>query len=298
MSIDTARSRGPGDTADRDSESNDYSRGQPGESNDRVMVWGVPFVPWTMAQTVAAISDLIRAGRLSHFVTANTHYVMLSDRDPALRAINANAAFIVADGMPIVWASRSGATPLPERVAGSDLIFELSAEAAAKGYRLFLLGGGKGVAEEAGRRLTARYPGLQVVGAVCPPYGQWTPADDAELINRIRSARPDVLITALAMPKADYWLTANLEKLEVPVVFNCGAAVDFAAGSVRRAPRLLRSMGLEWAYRLWLEPRRLMGRYASNGWFVARMVANDLRNSVWRKGQASSLPPGSSPRAE
>jgi N-acetylglucosaminyldiphosphoundecaprenol N-acetyl-beta-D-mannosaminyltransferase len=297
MSIDAAKSRGPGDTADRDSESNDHSLGQPRASNDRVMVWGVPFVPWTMAQTVAAISDLIRAGRPSHFVTANTHYVMLSDRDPALRAINNDAVFIVADGMPIVWASRSGATPLPERVAGSDLIFELCAEAAANGYRLFLLGGGKGIAEEAGRKLTALYPGLQVVGAVCPPYGQWTPADDAELINRIRSARPDVLITALAMPKADYWLTANLEKLEVPVVFNCGAAVDFAAGSVRRAPRLLRSMGLEWAYRLWLEPRRLIGRYTSNGWFVARMVANDLSNGLRWKGRDSPPPPESSPQA-
>jgi N-acetylglucosaminyldiphosphoundecaprenol N-acetyl-beta-D-mannosaminyltransferase len=81
-------------------------------------------------------------------------------------------------------------------------------------------------------------------------------------------------------------------------MFNCGAAVDFAAGNVRRAPRLMRSTGLEWAYRLWLEPRRLIGRYLTNAWFVARMIANDLRNGVRRKGQASSLPPGSSPRAE
>jgi UDP-N-acetyl-D-mannosaminuronic acid transferase (WecB/TagA/CpsF family) len=100
------------------------------------------------------------------------------------------------------------------------------------------------------------------------------------------------------MPKADYWLTANLEKLEVPVVFNCGAAVDFAAGNVRRAPHLLRSMGLEWAFRLWLEPRRLMGRYLTNAWFVARMIAKDLRNGVRRKDQASSPPTESSPRAE
>jgi N-acetylglucosaminyldiphosphoundecaprenol N-acetyl-beta-D-mannosaminyltransferase len=287
MSTDAAGSPGPGVTTDRGPESEVHSPGpQPG-SNNRVMVWGVPFAPWTMAQTVAAISDLIRAGRPSHFVTANTHYVMLSERDPALRAINCNAAFIVADGMPIVWASRYCASPLPERVAGSDLLFELSGEAAAKGYRLFILGGGPGVAEEAGRRLTARYPGLQVVGAVCPPFGQWMPADDAELIQQIRSARPDVLITALAMPKADHWLTANLEKLAVPVVFNCGAAVDFAAGNVRRAPRLMRSMGLEWAFRLWLEPKRLMGRYLTNAWFVARMIANDVRNGVRRKGRSS-----------
>jgi N-acetylglucosaminyldiphosphoundecaprenol N-acetyl-beta-D-mannosaminyltransferase len=298
MTTDAAGPPGRSVTADRDSKSEVQSHRMPVPSDDRVMVWGVPFVPWTMAQTVAAISGLIRAGRPSHFITANTHYVMLSDRDPALRAINDNAAFIVADGMPLVWASRLGASPLPERVAGSDLIFELSREAAAKGYRLFFLGGGAGVAEEAGRRLTALYPGLEVVGAVCPPFRPWTPEDDADLIDRIRAARPDVLITALAMPKADHWLTANLEKLEVPVVFNCGAAVDFAAGNVRRAPHLLRSMGLEWAFRLWLEPRRLMGRYLTNAWFVARMIAKDLRNGVRRKGQASSPPTGSSPRAE
>jgi N-acetylglucosaminyldiphosphoundecaprenol N-acetyl-beta-D-mannosaminyltransferase len=292
MSTDTAGSPGRGDSADCGSESDVHSPSPPVSSDDRVMVWGVPFVPWTMAQTVAAIGDLIRAGRPSHFVTANTHYVMLSDRDPALRAINANAAFIVADGMPLVWASRYGGSPLPERVAGSDLLFELSREAAAKGYRLFFLGGGKDVAEEAGRRLTALYPGLQVVGAVCPPFGEWTTQDDADLIDRIRSARPDVLITALAMPKADHWLTGNLEKLEVPVVFNCGAAVDFAAGNVRRAPRLMQSTGLEWAFRLWLEPGRLMGRYLNNAWFIGRMVANDVRYGVRRNGQSSS------PRAE
>jgi len=284
MSTDAAGSPGRGATADRGAESDGHPHRPPLESEDRVMVWGVPFVPWTMAQTIAAICDLIRSGGPSHFITANTHYVMLSDQDPALRVINKNAAFIVADGMPIVWASRLGPSPLPERVAGSDLIFELSREAAAKGYRIFLLGGGPGIAEEAGRRLTALYPRLQVVGAVCPPFGQWTPEDDANLLDQIRSARPDVLLTALAMPKADHWLTANLEKLEVPVVFNCGAAVDFAAGNVRRAPRVLRSTGLEWAFRLSLEPRRLTRRYMANAWFVARMLAKDLRNNIRRKG--------------
>jgi N-acetylglucosaminyldiphosphoundecaprenol N-acetyl-beta-D-mannosaminyltransferase len=288
MSTDATGSPIPRVTADRDAEFEVHSPQLPVPSDDRVMVWGVPFVPWTMAQTMAAINDLIRAGRPSHFITANTHYVMLSDQDPALRAINSNATFIVADGMPIVWASRLGVRALPERVAGSDLIFELSEQAAAKGYRLFLLGGGPGVAEEAARRLIARYPGLQIVDAVCPPFGQWTPQDDAELIVRIRSARPDVLLTALAMPKADHWLAAHLEKLEVPVVFNCGAALDFVAGNVRRAPRLMQSTGMEWAYRLWLEPRRLMGRYIANAWFIARMFANDMKNGIRRKDASSS----------
>ena len=288
MNTEAAGAPGQGVTADDSSETAVHSPDLSPESNDRVMVWGVPFVPWTMGQTMAAINDLIRAGRPSHFITANTHYVMLSEQDPALRAINSNVAFIVADGMPIVWASRSGARRLPERVAGSDLIFELSEQGAAKGYRLFLLGGGPGVAEEAARRLTARYPGLQIVDAVCPPFGQWTPQDDAELIDRIRLARPDVLLTALAMPKADHWLAAHLEKLEVPVVFNCGAAIDFVAGNVRRALRLMQSMGMEWAYRLWLEPRRLVRRYVANAWFIARMFAKDMSNGIRRKDVSSS----------
>jgi N-acetylglucosaminyldiphosphoundecaprenol N-acetyl-beta-D-mannosaminyltransferase len=107
--------------------------------NDPVWVWGVPFTPLTLAETIVAVGDLIKARQPAYFITANTHYVMMTEKDAGLRAINTRAAFIVADGAPLVWASRWQGSPLPERVAGSDLIFELSAAAAKQGYRLFFL---------------------------------------------------------------------------------------------------------------------------------------------------------------
>ena len=123
-----------------------------------VWVWGVPFAALSMAETVSAIGDLIEAGRPTFFITANVHYAMLTCENADLRAINEQAAFIVADGAPLVWASRWQGSPLPERVAGSDLIFELSADAAKKGYRLFLLGGAEGVAAKAGSCALRTFP--------------------------------------------------------------------------------------------------------------------------------------------
>ena len=243
---------------------------------DSVWVWGLPLARLRMAEVVTAVGDRIAAGRPAYFITANTHYAMLTGEHPDLPAINARADFILADGAPLVWASRRTGAPLPERVAGSDLIFELSAEAAQKGYRLFFVGGAEGVAEAAARRLVACYPGLHIVGTECPPFREWTQAEEADLIGRIRTARPDLLLTAFTMPKGERWLAANLQALGVPVVVNVGAALDFAAGRVRRAPRWMQRSGLEWAFRLGREPRRLLGRYARNAWFIARMVARDL----------------------
>ena len=238
----------------------------------RVWVWGLPLTPMTRGETVAAVSRLIRGGRPSFFITAPTHYAMLAEQLPDLRAINERAAFIVADGKPLVWASRMLGSPLPERVAGSDLIFHLCEEAAREGYRVFLLGGDDGVAEVAAQRLVGLYPGLRMVGTACPPFRELSEDEHAALIESIRSASPDLLMAAFTMPRGERWLSTNVEALGVPVVANVGAAIDFAAGRVRRAPRWMQRVGLEWAYRLWLEPRRLAGRYARNAWFIARML--------------------------
>jgi N-acetylglucosaminyldiphosphoundecaprenol N-acetyl-beta-D-mannosaminyltransferase len=238
-----------------------------------VDVWGVPFAPITLAGTLAAVTELVRRRSPSYFITANTHYAMLTETMPELRAINGGAAFIVADGAPLVWGSRMLGTPLPERVAGSDLIFRLSEEAARQGFRVFFVGGKEGVADEAARRLTERYPGLVVAGTECPPFRELSADEKAALLDRIRAARPDLLIAAFTMPNGERWLAENLPALGVPVGVNVGAAIDFAAGRMHRAPRWMQRTGLEWFFRLAQEPRRLAGRYARNAWFIARMVA-------------------------
>jgi N-acetylglucosaminyldiphosphoundecaprenol N-acetyl-beta-D-mannosaminyltransferase len=259
--------------------------------NDPVWVWGVPFRPLKLAETVAAVGDLIKAGGPAYFITANTHYVMLTEKNSDLSAINLQAAFIVADGAPLVWASRWHGSPLPERVAGSDLIFELSAEAAKKGYRLFLLGGAEGVAVEAARRLTARYAGLEIVGTEAPPFREQTSEEHAALIARIKLARPDILFVGFGQPKGERWIDRNYADLGVPVCVQIGASLDFAAGRIRRAPRWMQKSGMEWSFRLLSEPRRLATRYARNAWFILRMIGRDLGTATRRSqtsGSASS----------
>ncbi len=245
-------------------------------ANETVWIWGVPFVRWTMAEVVERVGQLVRDGQPSYFITANTQYVMLTDDNPRLRDINSRAAFIVADGAPLVWASRRREKPLPERVAGSDLIFELCAQAARNGHRLFLLGGPPGVAIEASKQLQVRYPELQVVGTECPPFRKLTDTEHNELIARIKATRPDLLFVAFGQPKGEIWIDENCQQLGVPVSVQIGASLEFAAGSIRRAPLWMQRSGLEWAFRLALEPRRLFARYSRNAWFIGRMVIRDL----------------------
>jgi N-acetylglucosaminyldiphosphoundecaprenol N-acetyl-beta-D-mannosaminyltransferase len=252
----------------------------PRPGGDRVWILGIPFVRLRMAGTVQAICDLIDRRDPAYIITANLHYAMLTEQHVDLRAINEAAALIIADGAPLVWASRWNGEPLPERVAGSDLIFELSSVAAQRGFRLFLLGGAEGVAVEAAHRLCARYPGLRVVGTECPSLQHLSGEEEAALVARIRAARPDILLVAFGQPKGERWIYRHRDELLVPVSIQVGASLDFAAGMIRRAPRWMQKAGLEWAFRVALEPRRLFWRYAGDAWFLVRVFVRRLRRRV------------------
>jgi N-acetylglucosaminyldiphosphoundecaprenol N-acetyl-beta-D-mannosaminyltransferase len=243
---------------------------------DRVWIWGVPFSPLTRAAAAELVMKLVEARRPSMFVTANTHYTMLTNHNPALGEVNSRAAFVLADGAPLVWASRLKRTPLPERVAGSDLIFDLCELAAARSYRPFLLGGGPGVAEAAAEQLVDRFPGLQIAGTACPSNLGASANECEELIEQVREARPDLLFAALGQPKGELWLARHLDRLRVPACVQIGASLDFIAGRVRRAPPWVQRIGMEWAYRLSLEPARLGPRYARNAGFLAKRIMVDL----------------------
>lgn len=239
-------------------------------------VWGVPLAPVTSAQAVDLIDGLVAARRPSAVITANLHYAMVSSRDARLRDYNSQAALIVADGMPLVWASRWRSRHLPERVAGADLVPALCERAAERGYGIYLFGAGPGVADDAAKKLRHRFPGLRIVGAASPPYGELTSGERMTQLDAIRRTAPDLLFVALGQPKGEFWVAENYRALGVPVTIQIGAALDFAAGTVGRAPRWMQRTGLEWVYRLLREPGRLSGRYACNGWFALRMMVRDL----------------------
>ncbi len=249
----------------------------------RRRVWGLPLAVVRREEVPHLIDAMIATGRAGYFITATLHYAMIVSRRDDLGPINEQAAFITADGMPLVVASKYKKRPLPERVCGSDLIFDLSEHAARCGHRIFLLGAPPGVAEEAAAKLTERYPGLTIAGVECPPFRPLTEQETAELIGRIREARTDILLVAFGQPKGEIWIREHLEALGVPVCAQVGASIEFAAGRVSRAPRWMQKTGLEWFYRFSLEPRRLAGRYAANATFLAGRVLRDFAGAITRR---------------
>lgn len=237
-----------------------------------VVVWDLPLTPFTFDETLDAVDSLIATGRPHFFVTANLHYAMLTASDPRLRRVNQEAAFLVADGKPLILASRRTHRRLPERVTGADLVPALCERAALTGYGVFLLGGSPGVAEDASRALTARFPGLRIVGTEAPPFRPATAEEHAGLVVRIHQAKPDILFVAFGQPKGEFWLAEHYQGLGVPVCVQIGASLDFVAGRVKRAPRMVQAAGMEWAWRIGTDPRRLGPRYAADAAFVIKTL--------------------------
>jgi N-acetylglucosaminyldiphosphoundecaprenol N-acetyl-beta-D-mannosaminyltransferase len=207
-----------------------------------------------MAASLQHIDALVRRRDGCRLVaTVNPEFVMRARRDPAFRAALDSASLALADGDYVLWAARRQGHQLRERVAGSDLVPELASLAARRGYRLFLLGGAPGVAEEAARRLVRRNPDLVVAGTHA---GSPLPEDDAESLARIGSARPDILLVAYGAPHQELWIARHRERLQVPVAMGVGGALDFLAGRVPRAPLWMREVRLEWLFRLLRQPWR------------------------------------------
>ncbi len=261
------------------------SSGSVGEMPETVTIFGLPLARLTVSETLERIEDLIVRGEPSFFITANLNYAMLCARDPSLQAVNAKAAFLVADGMPLVWYSRLGKRPLPERVTGADLLGLLFDRAAARGYRVCLLGGPPGVAAQVARQARELHPSLKIVGVEWPDLEALTREEHDALLERIRQARPDLLLVAFGQPKGERWLAQFIEQLGVPVAVQLGASFEFYAGRISRAPRWMQLLGAEWLHRLLQEPRRLGLRYAQNVCFLAAAVWTDIWE--WLKKFAS-----------
>jgi len=215
---------------------------------------------------VRHVVESCRQGRGGWVITPNVDFLERSRRDPSFRGLLRAASLSVPDGMPLVWAARIAGDPVHERVAGSDLISSLCASAADRGLSVFLLGGNEGTADAAAKVLTDRHPGLRVAGCLCPPMGFET--DDREL-GRIKTAltaaRPDLVFVGLGSPKSER-LIASLQLTDRQTLSHTwwagvGVSFSFLCGEIERAPVVLRRLGLEWAHRLWKEPRRLAGRY-------------------------------------
>lgn len=242
------------------------------EPLDRAIVWDVPFDRVTMRQAVDQIERLIQRGAPAQVITANLNYVMLHHQDERLRRVTESADLVLADGQPIVWRSRWGADPLPERVAGSEMIHHLAARAGERGWGIYFLGGEPAIAKACADKLAAANPGMRIAGIESPPFRTLTDQERQEQAERIRSSGADLMLVAFGQPKGEYWIHENREQLGVPVCIQVGASFDFVAGTAKRAPRIWQRLGAEWAYRMLHDPRRLIPRYAANAGFLAKAI--------------------------
>ncbi len=229
---------------------------------ERLMVLGVRADRVDMAEALARIEALVEQHRqgnapTAQVITVNPEFVWAAHKHAAFRETINQAALVVADGIGIIWASRILQRPFPERVAGSDLLPLLAERCARRGYRLFLLGAAPGVAEQAAQILQQRFPGLEIAGTYA---GSPAPEEADQILGLIRAARPDVLAVAYGAPRQDLWIRQHaqaLGKAGVGVALGVGGTFDFLAGRVPRAPRWMQRLGLEWAFRVYAQPRRI-----------------------------------------
>jgi N-acetylglucosaminyldiphosphoundecaprenol N-acetyl-beta-D-mannosaminyltransferase len=216
----------------------------------------------TMAEAIDEILELTERKKGGFIVTPNVDHVVLAEKNAELRDAYADASLSLVDGMPLVWASKFAGFPLPEKVSGSDIVRPLLRRAAERGLKVYLLGAAPNVGATAAQRLVEEMPTLQIVGVDSPPMGfEKDPAIEREILARIALAKPDLVLLALGCPKQEV-LMHRWHKLGMAsVMLGVGATFDFIAGKVKRAPRWMSSLGLEWLYRLSQDPRRLAKRY-------------------------------------
>ncbi|MEM1444582.1 MAG: WecB/TagA/CpsF family glycosyltransferase [Planctomycetota bacterium] len=237
-------------------------------SFDTVELRGVGFASLTQTQTVGLLFSGFDAGRGGWLITSNLDHLRRATRDPEFRAMLDQADAVVADGMPLVWASKLAGTPLPERVAGSTMTTQIAAEAAQRGRSVFLLGGNPGIAEAAQAAMEADHPGIRVVGTHCPPLGfESQEAEMAAIRDVLNAAQPDLVLVALGSPKQEKLIRDLRGAGLLPGAWwiGVGITLSFLCGDVDRAPGWMQRFGLEWIHRLTQEPKRLFRRYLVEG---------------------------------
>lgn len=255
----------------------------------RVDVLGVHVSAIDMPTAVAEIAGWIQRREQHYVCVTGVHGVMESQADPDLREIHNRSGLTTPDGMPMVWAGHRAGADWMTRVYGPDLMLEVLALAAEHGWSSYFYGAGPGVADLLASRLSERFPGLKVAGTSSPPFRPLTPDEDAAVVAQINDARPDIVWVGLSTPKQERWMASHVGRLDAPVLAGVGAAFDMHAGLLPQAPPWLQRSGLEWAYRLAKEPRRLWRRYLRNN---PRFVAAIVRRppALVRPADASSSP--------
>ena len=250
-------------------------------------LFGIQIDAFRMQDAVRQLRSWVTESRLEsgcRFVlTPNVDHTVLLSENRDFRSAYEAAHLVLADGHPIVWASRLLGQPLPERVAGSELVprFFDSCEDAGKvragKVRVFLLGAAEGVAARAAAKMKEQWPNVETVGVYSPPLGFEKSDDETNYaLGRIALTRPDVVVVGLGAPKQELWVHQNAQQINAKVALCVGATIDFLAGEKKRAPVWMQRSGFEWLHRMLSEPKRLAKRYARDAVIFPRLVMKQM----------------------
>jgi N-acetylglucosaminyldiphosphoundecaprenol N-acetyl-beta-D-mannosaminyltransferase len=249
---------------------------------------GMSFEAVSMQAAVARCLEFCRAPRTSHTViTANAFHLCMMRRNRELAQSCRSAHLTVADGMSVVWALRASGQPAPERVAGVDLMTRLLVAAGEHRLRVYFLGARREVVKALVEKSCLEYPGIEIAGF---RDGYFSADDHVNIVEEIRASRADMLFVGMPSPFKEIWCERHRERLDVPVIIGVGGSFDVLAGFIKRAPRWAQEAGLEWLWRLLMEPRKLWKRYLTTNfefiWLAGReIVTRRLGRSPVTQGQ-------------
>lgn len=239
-------------------------------AGNRVNILGVNVNAANLSEAVATLEQWREEKRREYVCCVSVHGVVTAQRDPVIhRALN-GSGFSTTDGMPLAWWCRRAGHSYAQRVPGSEVLGAMCALGAERGHRHYFYGGSPHVLKLLVEGLQRQYPGLVIAGSHSPPFRALTPEEDAADVAAINEANPDFVWVGLGMPKQERWMAEHVGKINATALLGVGAAFDFWAGTKPRAPRWMQQSGLEWAFRLASEPRRLAHRYLiDNSIFIA-----------------------------
>jgi len=281
---------------------------------ERVDVLGLGVDCVTASEVLEKIDSFVSSGKAHHIITANAEYAVLAQKDQGLARISQKASLVTADGVGIIWAGKFLSIKtsknkvlrffrsifqaiytlfalifykrylysiIPKRVVGSDLIYKISEQASKKGYKVFLLGGSEGVAEQAEKILKEKYNGLEVVGTYAG-----SPQETEKQIKIINDSSADILFVAWGQPKQEKWIKENLHRFTtVRVAIGVGGAFDHVTGKQKRAPKVFQKMGIEWLWRLITQPKRIVRVFKAVPVFIFKVVKWKIAHDFYKTTQ-------------
>jgi N-acetylglucosaminyldiphosphoundecaprenol N-acetyl-beta-D-mannosaminyltransferase len=257
------------------------------KKNERFEVLGTNVSVTNMADTLVTLEKWVGAGNKRYVCVTGVHGVMESYNDPEVKEIHNASGLTVPDGMPLVWAGKIYGNKQMGRVYGPDLMLEVCRISVKRKFTHFLYGGNVGIAERLKANLEQRFPGIAIVGAFTPPFRPLNGPEEEELKRRVAGCRPDFFWVGLSTPKQERFMHQYLPLLDTRVMLGVGAAFDIHAGIFNDAPDWIKSSGMQWFYRLCLEPRRLWRRYLTyNSVFLYKFFQQLLHHGIKRKGKA------------